>query len=268
MGMFVREDPGYDENIRQTGFNRYKQLMSIRFTQWWKISMITLAGFVPLGVGIVYSIAVSSMLVLVPCSILGGMIAGPFLAGLYDAILRGLRSDPLPWKDAYVRSWKQNWRESLIPGALLGLMSGLYSFMAMLFWWKQEAPSIGTLALYLFSLLLVLVIFTLYWPQLVLFNQSPIIRLRNCMLFCVKYFWRVMGAGLIQLTFVIVYVLLAPWSALLLPVIGAWYVVFLAQFLIYDQLDSSLHIEDQYGSSAYRPRFDEQDPDDEDEEDE
>lgn len=248
MGMFVRDDPGYDENIRQTGFNRYKQLMSIRFTQWWKISMITLVGFVPLVVGIFYSIAVSSILVLIPCSILGGMIAGPFLAGLYDAILRGLRSDPLPWKDAYGRSWKQNWKESLIPGALLGLMCGLYSFMAMLLLWTEKTPSIGTLVLYLVSLLLVLVIFTLYWPQLVLFNQSPIIRLRNCILFCVKYFWRVMGAGLLQLAFVAVYVLFAPWSALLLPIIGAWYVVFLAQFLIYDQLDGSFHIEEQYDS--------------------
>ena len=262
MGMFVREDPGYDENTRQTGFNRYKQLMSVRFAQWWKINLITLLGFVPLTAGILYSIAVSSMLVLIPCSILGGMIAGPFLAGLYDAILRGLRSDPLPWRDAYGRSWKQNWKESLIPGALLGLMSGLYSFMAMLFWWAEKTPGIGTLALYLFSLLLVLVIFTLYWPQMVLFNQSPVIRLRNCLLLFVKYFWRVMGAGLLQLAFIVVYILFAPWSALLLLVIGAWYIVFLAQFLIYDQLDRSLHIEEQFGSSAYRPPLREQDPDD------
>ena len=141
-------------------------------------------------------------------------------------------------------------------------MCGLYSFMAMLlFWWTDEAPSIGTLALYLFSLLLVLVIFTLYWPQMVLFSQSPVIRLRNSILFCIKYFWRVMGARLLQLAFVTVYVLFAPWSILLLPIIGAWYVVFLAQFMIYDQMDSSFHIEEQYGSSQPRKQL----PDNEDE---
>lgn len=42
MGMFVREDPGYDESVRQTGFNRYKQLLSIRFGQWWKVNLLTL----------------------------------------------------------------------------------------------------------------------------------------------------------------------------------------------------------------------------------
>lgn len=246
MGLFVREDPGYHEDVRQTGFNRYKQLLAIRFGQWWKVSMITLAGLAPLAVGIIYSIGVSSVLTLIPCSILGGMIAGPFLAGLYDAILRGLRDDPLPWKDAWVRSWKQNWAGSLMPGALTGLMAGLYAFMAMLFWWAETPPSLGTVALYLMALLFVLVVCTLYWPQLVLFNQSPFIRLRNCMLFCIKYFWRVMCAALIQLVIIAIYVLFAPWSILLLPVIGAWYVIFLALFLIYDQLDDSLHIEDQF----------------------
>lgn len=246
MGLFVREDPNYNENVRQTGFNRYKQLLAIRFGQWWKVNMITLVGLVPLIVGIIYSIFVSSVLMLIPCSILGGMIAGPFLAGLYDTILRGLRDDPLPWKDAWIRSWKQNWAGSLIPGALLGLLAGLYAFMAMLFWWAETPPSLGTVALYLTALLLLLVIYTLYWPQLVLFNQSYMIRLRNCMLFCVQYFWRVMGAALTQLAFIAIYVLFAPWSVLLLPIIGAWYIVFLAQFLIYDQLDSSLRIEERF----------------------
>jgi len=250
MGLFVREDPTYNEDVRQTGFNRYKQLLAVRFGQWWKVSMITLLGLVPLAAGIIYSIGVSSVLVLIPCSILGGMIAGPFLAALYDAILRGLRDDPLPWKDAWARSWKQNWKESLVPGALMGLLSGLYAFTGMLFWWAETPPSLGTLAVYLVSLWLALALGGLYWPQLVLFDQSPVIRLRNCVLFFVKYFWRVTGAGLIQAAFIAVYVLFAPWSALLLPIIGAWYIVFLSQFLIYDQLDESFHIEEQYDANS------------------
>lgn len=244
MGLFIQDDPDYDENVRQTGFYRYRQLLSIRFWAWWKTGMITLAGMLPLCAGIAYSIAASSVLVLIPCSLLGGAVAGPFLAALYDAVLRGLRDDPLPWRDAWARSWRQNWKGSLIPGALLGLMAGLFAFMAALFWWSETPPGGGTVALYLFSMLLVLVFNELYWPQLVLFSQSPVVRLRNCLLFCVKYFWRCMGAGLVQLAFVLVYVLFAPWTVLLLPVTGAWYVVFCAQFLIYGKLDAELHIEE------------------------
>lgn len=247
MGLFIREDPSYNEDIRQTGFNRYKQLLALRFAQWWKVGMITLAGFVPLAAGITCAILTSSVLVLIPCSILGGMIAGPFLAGLYDAILRGLRDDPLPWKGAWVRSWKQNWRESLIPGAVMGLMTGLYTFMAMLFWWAEVPPSLGTVALYLFSLLLVLAANTPLWPQLVLFQQRPSVRLRNVALFLVKRFWRVMGAGLVQLAYLAILVLFAPWTVLLLPITGVWYVAFLSQMLIYEPLNEDLHIEESFG---------------------
>lgn len=244
MGLFFAEDPHFNENERQTGFYRYRQVLSIRFGRWWKINLITLTGFVPLAAGIFCAIASTSLLVLLPCSILGGMISGPFLAGMYDAVLRGLRDDPMPWKDAYARSWKQNWRGSLIPGALLGLMLGLYVFMGMLFWWAEVAPSLGTIMLYFLSLLLVLAVNTLYWPQLVLFNQRNGIRLRNCALFCIRNFWRTMGTGVLQLGYYAVIVLFAPWSLLLLPVTGLWYILFLVQFLLYERLDESFHIEE------------------------
>jgi len=245
MGLLFREDSYYDENKRQTGFNRYRQLLSIRFGQWWKVNLLTLAGFLPLAAGIFFAVVSSSLLVLLPCSLMGGLIAGPFLAGMYDAILRGLRDAPRSWRDSYLRSWRQNWKSSLIPGALLGLVIGVYTFMAMLFWWAERAPSPGTVALYLFALLVVLIINTLYWPQLVLFQQRALIRLRNCLLFCIKYFWRVLGVGLLQLGYWAVFILFAPWTLLLMPILGVWYILFLSQFLLYDQLDQELHIEEQ-----------------------
>lgn len=244
MGLFFPEDPHFDENRRQTGFYRYRQLLSNRFGQWWKINLLTLAGFLPLVAGIFYAVASSSLLVLLPCSVLGGIIAGPFLAGMYDAILRGLRDDPLPWRDGYRRAWKQNWKSSLIPGVLLGLVLGVYVFMAMLFWWAERAPSPGTLALYLFALLVVLIVNTLYWSQLVLFQQKASIRLRNCLLFCIKYFWLVLGVGLLQLGYWTLFVLFAPWTLLLVPILGVWYILFLSQFLIYTQMDEAFQIEE------------------------
>ena len=40
MGLLFPEDPHYNENERQTGFYRYRQLLSNRFGQWWKINQI------------------------------------------------------------------------------------------------------------------------------------------------------------------------------------------------------------------------------------
>ena len=244
MGLFFPEDPGFDENQRQTGFYRYRQLLSLRFGRWWRTNLLTLAGFAPLASGIFYAVASNSLLVLLPCSILGGMIAGPFLAGMYDAILRGLRDDPLPWWNSCKRAWKQNWKSSLIPGALLGLALGVYAFMAMLFWWAERAPTVGTVALYLFALLAVLIVNTLYWPQLVLFRQKAFVRLQNCLLFSIKYFCRILGVGLLQMGYWTLFVLFAPWTLLLLPVLGVWYILFLSQFLIYPQMNEAFQIEE------------------------
>lgn len=248
MGLFFPEDPHFNETKRQTGFYRYRQLLSARFSRWRKTNLLTLAGFAPLAAGVFYAVASTSVLVLLPASLLGGMIAGPFLAGMYDAILRGLRDDPLPWWEGYKRAWKQNWKSSLVSGALLGLVLGVYTFMTMLFWWAERAPSPGTLALYLFALLVVTIVNTLYWPQLVLFQQKTSIRLQNCLLFCIKYFWRVLGVGLLQLGYWTVFVLFAPWTLLLLPVLGVWYILFLSQFLIYTQMNEAFSIEELYQS--------------------
>ena len=234
MGLFVHEDAHYDPDVRQVGFNRYKQLLSLHASSWIKLNLLTVAGALPLAAGIGYAILSSSILVLIPLSILGGMIWGPFLAGLYDGILRGLRDAPESWWAAWRKSWRQNGRESLLPGAVLGLLVGMYAFMAALFWWSPAPQTPGTIALYLFSGALFLLLNTLCWPQLVLFRQTALNRMRNIILFTAKYFWRMAGVTLLQLVYILIYVLLAPWALLLVPFLGLWYITFLSQLLIYE----------------------------------
>ena len=246
MGMFIPEDKFYDETKRQTGFNRYKQLLGRHFGDWFKLSALTILGLLPLTAGMLIAIATSSILVLIPCAAVGGMIFGPFLSGMQDSILRAMRDDPMPWWQNYKKSWKQNFRGSLVPGALLGLMVGFFCFMGMMLWWAQTAPSLGTILLFLFSSLLTMVIAQLYWSQLVLFQQSPGIRLRNILLFTIQNFWRVMGVGLLQVFYWGIYILFAPWTLLILPIVGIWYILFLSQFLLYDRLNQAFQIEEQF----------------------
>ena len=249
MGLFVHEDAHYDPDVRQVGFNRYKQLLSLHASSWIKLNLLTVAGALPLAAGIGYAILSSSILVLIPLSILGGMIWGPFLAGLYDGILRGLRDAPESWWAAWRKSWRQNGRESLLPGAVLGLLVGMYAFMAALFWWSPAPQTPGTIALYLFSGALFLLLNTLCWPQLVLFRQTALNRMRNIILFTAKYFWRMVGVTLLQLVYILIYVLLAPWTLLLVPFLGLWYITFLSQLLIYEQMNEELGIEEKFRAS-------------------
>ena len=79
-----------------------------------------------------------------------------------------------------------------------------------------------------------------------LFQQSPAIRLRNALLFTIQNFWRVMGVGLLQLAYWGIYILFAPWTLLILPIVGIWYILFLSQFLHYDRLNEAFQIEEQF----------------------
>ena len=250
MAFLTPDDPSYDLSVRQTGFNRYKQCLSFYGAHWFQVGLLTTVGALPLATGIILSVMSSSVLVLVPSSILGGMILGPFLGGMFDAVLRGLRDDPNNWWRNYRKSWRQNWSGSLVPGALLGLLIGVLAFMAALFWWSAAAPTPGTIAVYLFSILLLVIINTLYWPQLVLFNQTTLNRMRNILLFTAKYLWRVLGAALVQLLYFAIVILFAPWTLILVPALGVWYIIFLSQFILYDKLNLELKIEEQFEAAA------------------
>ena len=80
MGLFFPDDPGYDLSVRQSGFARYRQLLSLYGGGWWKGNLLALAGALPLAAGITYAVLSSSLLVLLPCSLVGAL-AGTVLAG-------------------------------------------------------------------------------------------------------------------------------------------------------------------------------------------
>ena len=243
MSLF-RDDTDYTH--RQEGFGRYKQLISFYGFHWLRLNLLTTAGALPLAAGILYAILTSSLLVLLPLSLLGGMILGPFLAGLVDGIMRGLRDAPGNWWKNYKKSWGQNWRSSLVPGALLGLFVGIYAFMIYVMSAARVSPTPGTLVMALVSAALAVWFNTLYWPQLVLFSQSAVNRLRNAMLFTIKHSVRVLVAVLIQVVWIALLVLLAPWTLFAIPFLGFWFPILLAQLRIYADLNADLRIEEQF----------------------
>ncbi len=241
---FFRDDTDYTH--RQTGFARYKQLMSFYGFNWLRVNLFTAAGALPLAAGILFAILTSSLLLLLPLSLIGGMIFGPFLAGLVDGIMRGLRDAPGNWWKNYKKSWKQNWRSSLLPGAFLGFFVGLFSFMFHIMGSAKIAPSLSTVLMMLLSAAVVVWFSTLYWPQLVLFQQSFVNRARNALLFTIKHSVRVLAAVLIQCVWIALIVLLAPWTIVVVPFLGFWFPIFLAQYRIYDDLNRDLRIEEQF----------------------
>ena len=244
MALFHRSQ--FDLSHRRRGFDRYRQLLSFYTLRWMKVNLMTILGVIPLAAAIVISLMFSSIVILIPSSIVGGMIFGPFLAAMFDSIMRGLRDAPGEWWEHYKKSWKQNLIGSLLPGAVFGLLTGMFIFMIRVMWVAQVAPSFGTIALFLFSFMLFLIITTLYWPQLVLFKQGIGYRLRNIILFTAKHFWKVFGVALLELLYIGIYILFAPWTLALVPFIGFWYILFLSELILYKDFNEDFKVEEQY----------------------
>lgn len=230
---------------RLTGFSRYTELLGRDFKRFFLVNLLTLLGFFPFASGVLLAILSSSILILIPACIVGGFLAGPSLACLYDTIFRSLRDAPGKCMENYKHAWKQNWRQAVLPGIVFCLLLGFYAFMLMMFWWASGFPSLGTIVLFFLSLLFFTMFFSLYWPLLVLFEQSGKQRFQNCLLFMIRYFWKCLGCACIQILYWVVVVLLLPWSIVLLPLTGMWFILFSANFLLYDTLNQVLGIEEQ-----------------------
>ncbi|MCR5415969.1 MAG: hypothetical protein K6E79_04160 [Pseudobutyrivibrio sp.] len=246
MGLFVRDDT-YDESQRMTGFNRYKQLLSFYGLHWVKLNIITFVVSIPLILGITYSLLSTSLLLLIPLCIILGALTGPFVGALVDNIYRAMRDDSgLRW-DNYKKGLRQNFRCSLLPGAILGLFIGTYSYILYLSLFSQAIviDSFSMVALTI-ALILFLNFENLFWPQLVLFNQPLSQTIINIILFTCKHLWKVAKIILLQLIFISFHVMFAPYTFLLLPFLSIWYFIFVSQFLLYDTLNEELKIEEKF----------------------
>ncbi|MDO4621239.1 MAG: hypothetical protein Q4B09_11555 [Lachnospiraceae bacterium] len=229
---------------RLTGLSRFTELLERDFKRLYLVNLLTLLLCLPYLLGAAYAVLSSSLLVMLAAGILGGALAGPAIACLYDAVLRSLRDAKGSISENYRRAWTQNARSAVLPGIIFGTVLGIDLFMFALFLWASSAPGIGTVLIYILGLLLVFLIMTIFWPLLVLFDQPLRDRLRNCLLFSVKYFWKMLGCALLQLIYWAVFIVLLPWSSVILLLTGFWFIIFLTCFLLYDTLNETFSIEE------------------------
>lgn len=230
---------------RLTGGARYREILGRDLVRFLIVNLLTIFGFLPLIAGVAVAILSSSILILIPACIIGGMFAGPAMACMHDIILRSLRDAPDKLRENYKRALKQNWRQALVPGIIFSMMLGFYAFMMMLMWWADTSPSWGTIALLFFGMLLFFMFFTVYWQLLVLFDQPQKQRITNCLLFIIKFFWKVFRCAVQQILYWGVLILFMPLSVILLPFTGIWFILFTTDFKLYDTMNETFEIEKQ-----------------------
>ncbi len=227
------------------GIGRLKKVLRRRWKAFLAGNLVTVLSLVPFGMGVYFAIGTSSLLILGAACVLGGLIAGPVISCLVDLIFRSLRGSWDDWKYCYGRAMRQDARCSLFPGVVFCLIVGSVLYLGLLMLSVEDSGSVGALATLAVSFAISTVVFLLFWPQLVLFDMRNSVRLKNMLLFLKRYFWRVLGVAAVNVLWWGVGVLLLPWSLLLLPVLGLWFIWLLSFHLLYDQFNSSYNLEQQ-----------------------
>lgn len=249
MAFLFRQNYQLSSNGRLTGFSRYADVLERNFKKYFFTNLMTLIGFLPFAAGAALAILSSSLLVMIVAALIGGSFAGPSLSCMYDAVFRSLRDVTPKSIEDYKHAWAQNWRQSILPGILFCLLLGFDLFMAMLFWWSESPPGYGTIAIYLFSILMITMLFSIIWPQIVLFDQPFIQNIKNCLLFILRYFPKTLGAAFLQVVYWGAIILFLPWSVVLLPLTGFWFIFYTANFLLYNTFDEAFQIEEKIAAA-------------------
>lgn len=246
MGLFFAgDDEHHVEGMKRTGFARYRHVLERDFKQLAVVGFITLVFFIPFAAGVTYAVLSRSLLIAIGSGLLGGAIAGPGYACMVDLILRRMRNDLDDWGLCWRRAFRQNFMAAIAPGMVQCTFLAVLSFAFALILWGAAPITPGTLFILALAAILATMILSVWWPQVVLFQQTQAHRLKNSVLFCALHFGKMLGCALLQAAWWGACVLFMPWTAFLVPFLSVWYILLVSFNMIYTELDDDFRIEEQ-----------------------
>ena len=228
---------------RKVGIARFFELLGRDLWSFYRASFLCCTAFLPGFAAVLFGLMAHAPLLCALGGALGGALAGPFLVGLADTVLRALRDEPGYWWHTYKRAWRQNWRQSLVPGVLLGLFLGGWS--AVLFHMVNDANP-GTLMWVAAVVGMFVCVGFFVW----LFAQIPLVDLplpeliKNAALMFFGFLPRTLAAAAITAVYWVVMLLTLPASIIVIVVFGFWLPVIPALMVVYPGLDKVFRLEE------------------------
>ena len=245
MGLFTRNfdkpGPGVSPDApRKKGAARFFEILGRDFSTIWLAGILAMLGGLPFAAGVWFAVETHSLVPLVIAGVLGGMIAAPQIVGLNDTILRTLRDEPGYWWETYRRTWKRNLKESLLPGAVCGLLLAMELFSLCHI--NIAGGQVAVIAV-LVALILLAGIAQYLYVQVALLDLSFAGLLKNSLMLFLGYLPR-SGLGLLwQLLYWGAVALFWPISSFVLILTSLWLPCLLSLMAIYPALEKSFDIE-------------------------
>jgi hypothetical protein len=109
---------------RKTGIGRFFELVGRDMNGMFLANLLTCIGFAPVICLVYIGFLQNSLPVMLGSAAVGGLLAGPALAGMYDTVLRALRDEAGYWWVTYRKAFKRNFKASRPPTAALPSITG------------------------------------------------------------------------------------------------------------------------------------------------
>lgn len=247
MGLFSvfdeRPGPGVrPDEPRKRGFARWREVIGRDLWKFWRAGMTMMVASLPYLLGMYFAIITHAVLILLAACVIGGLIAGPFFCGLVDTILRSLRDEPGFLELGWRRAMKQNWKDSLFPGALCCTLYGVQVFTV----YHLDTGSVGLsdLLLLVIGFFVTTGFFIWFWPQIALLDAPLPAKLKNAVLFAFTQPLRTLGGALFCLFYLTAMLLFAPYSFAVFLFTGFWLPLSVALLAMYQPMEKAFHLED------------------------
>lgn len=250
MGLFSRNfdtpGPGVNRNTpRKKGIGRFFELLGRDSGSFFKANLWCAAAMAPTAFIVSFGIFSKSVLFTLLGGLVGGLVLAPFYAGMHDTVLRAMRDEPGYWWHVYKRAMKNNWKESLVPGMLLGaLISSILLALSLALDGTLQLTAVTGVCLVL-SLLLITMCAPYLWSQLVLMDLTFPQLLKNTLLFALSNAPRSLLVAFIQIIYWGAIIVLQPVTSLWVLLFGFAFIVLITVMITFPAMDKILHIEEQ-----------------------
>lgn len=241
-GGYNRPGPGVrPDEPRKKGVARLLEVLGRDLWPFFKAGFLTLLGAIPFMVLMVMAIVTHAVIFVLAAGIIGGMIAAPQMCGMADTVLRSLRDEPGYWWETYRRAWKRNWKATLLPGALCGLIFGMQIFT--FFHADSMQITLVTAVVFVLGIFLSVGLYAYIFPQVALIDLPFLGILKNAVLLFLGYFPRSLGAVAVLAVYWGAFLLFFPLSLYIVPFTNFWLPMSIAYLIIYPALEKSFNIE-------------------------
>lgn len=230
-----------EDNVpEKTGLAWFFALLLRRFWDFFRASLLLLVGVVPGVLLTIWGIWGHSLPTALLGGVLGGLIGGPLLCGLYGTILRSLHGEPGFWSLSYKHTLKRNWRDALLPGAVLGLILSLWLFEAVTLGAQGPVSSVTLLAL-AEVLFFVLGLSAYVFLQITMVRASAQKIYSNSIRLFIGLLPRSAASAAVQTVYWGVFLLFLPRSVPLLMATGFWLPCLLSMIILRERMEELLY---------------------------